>query len=225
MIEWVGVKLMRRSGRSNKGTRSNPDKQQGRVVGYVDLRDDELVDRLCRQDILAFESLYDRYGVLVFSTSLRILGDVQVAEDIVQEVFLRLWRNPDSYHTERGSFPNWLLSVTRNRSIDELRSRSRRLRHEAAPFGSPEERPGVDERDDPALAAQVEDERDFVKQALAALPTEQRQAIELAYFRGLTQQEIAEQLRQPLGTVKTRIRLGMRKLRVNLKSQEEEHKQ
>lgn len=186
---------------------------------YGELNDEELMQRLSYRDLRAFEALYDRYGDLVYSTCLRVVRDAQLAEDIVQEVFLRLWRKPESYVAQRGRFPTWLLSVTRNRSVDEIRSRGRRQRHEnTSPQQQERELPAGQEQD-PALSAQLADQQRLIRAALAELPEEQRLAIELAYFGGLTQQEIAAKLSQPLGTVKTRIRLGMQKLRNALTAQ------
>ncbi|MBI5287388.1 MAG: sigma-70 family RNA polymerase sigma factor [Chloroflexi bacterium] len=184
-------------------------------VEYASLRDDELMDRLERRDLGAFEALYDRYGDLVYSVALRVVGDTYVAEDVAQDVFLRVWRRPEQFDLNRGKFVTWLMSVTRNRSIDERRSRGRRLRHEVLPSGDEEEDvlPSGNDRDDPALATVLSDERAAVRRAMEVLPQEQKLAIELAYFSGLTQQEIANKLGQPLGTVKTRIRLGMQKMR------------
>ena len=144
------------------------------------------------------------------------MRDVHLAQDMVQEIFLRLWRKPDSYVAQRGRFSTWLTSVARNRAVDEIRSRNRRYRHEtASPEQQEREFPDAEEKD-PALTAELADQRRLILAALAGLPLEQRQAIELAYFRGLTQQEIATTLGQPLGTVKTRVRLGMQKLRAAL---------
>jgi RNA polymerase sigma-70 factor (ECF subfamily) len=185
-------------------------------VDYAVLRDEELMDRLGGRDLGAFEALYDRYGDLVYSVSLRVVGDTYVAEDVTQDVFLRVWRRPDQFDLRRGKFVTWLLSVARNRSIDQRRSQARRLRHEALPAGADEEEdvlPNDDERDDPALATVLAEERAAVRAALEVLPAEQKLAIALAYFGGLTQQEIATRLGLPLGTVKTRIRLGMQKMR------------
>jgi RNA polymerase sigma-70 factor (ECF subfamily) len=184
-------------------------------VDYTGLRDEELMDRLAGRDLAAFEALYDRYGDLVYSVALRVVGDRHVAEDVTQDVFLRVWRRPEHFDLRRGKFVTWLLSVTRNRSIDEQRSFGRRLRHETLPSTTEEEDviPSADERDDPAVATVMSDERQAVRKALEILPPEQRLAITLAYFGGLTQQEIANKLGQPLGTVKTRIRLGMQKMR------------
>ena len=185
-------------------------------MDYAESPDEELVAQLSRQDVKAFEALYDRYGNIVYSVSLRILGDVQAAEDVVQEVFLRVWRKPNHYDTSRGRFLTWLLSVTRNRAIDEHRSRGRRLRFEVGSAPLDGEGPPGGDADDPALAALVSDEGAAVREALNALPLEQRRAIGLAYYGGLTQQEIARALGEPLGTVKTRVRLGMQKMRVAL---------
>ena len=185
-------------------------------VGHDRLDDEELMQRLFYRDLEAFRALYDRYGDLVYSTTLRIVRDVHLAQDMVQEIFLRLWRKPDSYVAQRGRFSTWLTSVARNRAVDEIRSRNRRYRHEtASPEQQEREFPDAEEKD-PALTAELADQRRLIVAALAGLPLEQRQAIELAYFRGLTQQEIAAALKQPLGTVKTRIRLGMQKLRAAL---------
>ena len=187
-------------------------------MDYTRLQDDELMGRLGGRDLGAFEALYDRYGDLVYSVALRVVGDTYVAEDVAQDVFLRVWRRPDQFDLNRGKFVTWLLSVTRNRSIDERRSRGRRLRFEALPSSAEEEDvlPSNDDRDDPALATVLADDRVAVRAALEVLPAEQKLAIQLAYFGGFTQQEIANKLGQPLGTVKTRIRLGMQKMRGSL---------
>lgn len=189
-------------------------------VDYTTLKDDELMQRLCARDLGAFEHLYDRYGDLVYSVVLRVVADTYAAEDVTQDVFLRLWRKPEQFDVARGKLVTWLLSIARNRSIDERRSHSRRLRHEALPPTTEEEDvlPSGDDRDDPALATVVADDRRAVRRALEVLPPEQKLAIHLAYFGGLTQQEIANKLGQPLGTVKTRIRLGMQKMRTALES-------
>ena len=180
---------------------------------YLGLDDEELMERLYFRDLQAFRALYQRYGNLVYSASLRVVRDTQIAEDMVQEIFLRIWRKPDAYVAQRGRFVTWLTSVTRNRAVDEVRSRNRRFRHETA---SPEEQErefAAPDSNDPALTAELSDQRRLILAAMSGIPSEQREVIELAYFGGLTQQEIAERLSQPLGTVKTRIRLGMQKLR------------
>ncbi len=187
-----------------------------RLVDDSDLRDEELVAGLRRREVGAFEMLYDRYGNLVYSVSLRVLGDVEAAEDVAQEVFLRLWRKPQHYDTARGRFVTWLMSVTRNRAIDEHRRRGRRQRREAPSDLELNDTLASDESDDPAAVAVLTDEGHAIRQALSNLPSEQRRAIELAYFGGYTQQQISDALGQPLGTIKTRIRLGMQKLRAAL---------
>lgn len=185
-------------------------------TAYSGLDDEELMQRLAYRDLVAFRALYDRYGNLVYSAALRVVRDAQIAEDMVQEIFLRIWRKPESYVAQRGRFVTWLTSVTRNRAVDEVRSRGRRFRHETASPEEQERELPASDRNDPALTAELSDQRRLILAALAQIPAEQRQIIELAYFGGFTQQEIAERLSQPLGTVKTRIRLGMQKLRAAL---------
>ena len=185
-------------------------------TAYSGLDDEELMQRLAYRDLVAFRALYDRYGNLVYSAALRVVRDAQIAEDMVQEIFLRIWRKPESYVAQRGRFVTWLTSVTRNRAVDEVRSRGRRFRHETASPEEQERELPASEQDDPALTAELSDQRRLILAALKRIPAEQREIIELAYFGGLTQQEIAERLSQPLGTVKTRIRLGMQKLRAAL---------
>jgi RNA polymerase sigma-70 factor (ECF subfamily) len=180
---------------------------------YRGLDDEELMERLFQRDLEAFRALYERYGSLVYSTCLRIVRDTQIAEDMVQEIFLRVWRKPESYLPSRGRFVTWLTSVTRNRAVDEIRSRNRRFRHETASPEEQEREVPAAETMDPALTAELSDQRRLILAALEGIPQEQREVIELAYFGGLTQQEISQRLSQPLGTVKTRIRLGMQKLR------------
>ena len=185
-------------------------------TAYSGLDDEELMQRLAYRDLVAFRALYDRYGNLVYSAALRVVRDAQIAEDMVQEIFLRIWRKPESYVAQRGRFVTWLTSVTRNRAVDEVRSRGRRFRHETASPEEQERELPASEQDDPALTAELSDQRRLILAALTQIPAEQREIIELAYFGGLTQQEIADLLSQPLGTVKTRIRLGMQKLRAAL---------
>ncbi len=170
----------------------------------------------------ALETLYDRYARVVLSFASRMLGDGQSGEDLLQEVFVRVWRQAGTYSPERGTFVTWLLSITHNMAIDEIRKRRRRPQR-------------ADAADPVLLLANVTDDgppveyhaelsllRDTLKAAIRELPDAQRQAIELAYFRGLTQREIAETLGEPLGTVKTRMRLGMRKLREHMEAHEVE---
>lgn len=169
--------------------------------------------RLASGDLVALERLYDRYALLVFSVGVRVLQDRQLAEDVTQEVFLRLWRSPQAYDPARGRLLSWLMSVTRNRAIDELRRRVRRDQSEDAREAQLWLVRSDVPADDPQLAASLAELRAAVRLALAELPQVQREVIELAYFGGLTQIEIAERTGTPLGTVKTRVRLAMHKLR------------
>ncbi|RLT44345.1 MAG: sigma-70 family RNA polymerase sigma factor [Chloroflexi bacterium] len=174
--------------------------------------DDELVAGLAAGRIASLERLYDRYSSLVFSVSLRVLYDWQLAEDVTQEVFLRLWQRPESFDPTRGRLLSWLMSVTRNRAIDERRKLSRRARSEDQADPLPElAEHGAD--GDPPVALALAEVRRAVRGAMQSLPPSQRQVVELAYFGGLTQVEISERIGVPLGTVKTRVRLAMQKLR------------
>ena len=190
-------------------------------MDYAQARDEELVDLLAARDERALERLYEKYGRAVYSLVLKMLREPARAEEVAQEVFLKLWRRPTSYVAGRGTFPTWLLSVAHHRAIDDLRAR----RHETLPLGdgtngAPEL---VDETPDLADHAWMREQRSTVRQALATLPVSQRQAIELAYFMGLTQREISDRLGEPLGTIKTRMRLGMHKLRVSLDDLQPSH--
>lgn len=177
--------------------------------------DVELMAGLAAGDIASLEALYDRYSGLVFSVSLRILLDRQLAEDVTQEVFLRLWRRPWAFQPDRGRFLSWLMSVTRNRAIDEQRRLSRRDQRERQGDDPAPELP--DERvADPAVEVELAERRQAVREAMTQLPDRQREVLELAYFSGLSQTEIAARTGDALGTVKTRVRLGMQKLRTLL---------
>jgi len=174
--------------------------------------DDELMAGLAAGDIASLEALYDRYSALVFSVGLRILLDRQLAEDVTQEVFLRLWRRPWAFQPDRGRFISWLMSVTRNRAIDERRRLNRRDQRERQDDDPAPELP--DERvADPLIEVELAERRQAVREAMTQLPDRQREVLELAYFSGLSQTEIAARTGDALGTVKTRVRLGMQKLR------------
>ncbi len=179
--------------------------------------DETLMLAIAARDEVAFSVLYDRYVDLVYSTVARMLGrDSALAEDVAQEIFVRLWQRPETFVAERGRFLSWLMSVTRNRAVDELRARGRRWRRETGSGPGPDEpinQVPADDADDPLATAQLREEQRLVRTALRDLPADQRRALNLAYFGGLTQLEIAAELHEPLGTVKTRIRLGMLKLR------------
>lgn len=189
---------------------------------YSAMPDAALMSAVCNRDVQAFANLYERYIDLVYSTGLRVLSDPGLAEDAAQEVFVRLWRKPESFISERGRFVSWIVSVARNRAVDDLRSRARRRKREVLTVGQPSEDGAADiadDRESPLRSAELRDTRAHIMAAMKEIPANQRQALELAYFGGLTQQEIAARLHEPLGTVKTRIRLGMKKLRSLLEDQ------
>jgi RNA polymerase sigma-70 factor, ECF subfamily len=152
---------------------------------------------------------------------LRVVADPGIAQDVTQEVFLRVWRRPGLFDLARGRFVTWLMSVARNRAVDEVRSRGRRRLREVAPSPGTDD-PADPQAVDPQLAAEIAIERGAIREGLASLPENQRVTLELAYFGGLTQQEIAAVLDTPLGTVKTRVRLAMKKLRLCLENAVEE---
>ncbi|MEO6458106.1 MAG: sigma-70 family RNA polymerase sigma factor [Chloroflexia bacterium] len=172
--------------------------------------DHELLLRMQQSDESALAALYDRYGGLVYSLALRVVGDSELAEEVLQDTFLRCWNGVAQYDASRGAIPSWLMGIARNRAIDLLRSRQHqaRLREqnplpEPDSFGEPRQ----------ADASEVIVLRHTVQEALDGLSVVQRQVIEMAYYDGLTQAEIAHRLGQPLGTVKTRTRDGMERLR------------
>jgi RNA polymerase sigma-70 factor (ECF subfamily) len=164
-------------------------------------------------DSSALEQLYNRYVRQCFGLAIRLLGDAPLAEEVVQEVFLKLWTRPDRYSAERGSFASWLLSLVHHRCIDELRRRSRtEVALDDVATGSVLD-VAPDPELDPGDQVTLLEQRRAVRQALATIPPNSRQILELAYFGGLSQSEIAARLGQPLGTVKTRMRAGMQQLR------------
>ncbi|MER3486801.1 MAG: RNA polymerase subunit sigma-24 [Chloroflexota bacterium] len=188
-------------------------------VDLTKASDAELIARASEGDARALEILYDRYARVVYSFALRIVGDPSLAEELLQEVFFRAWQQGGAFRASRGSFITWLLSITHNLAIDELRKRRRRPQR--ADNNTTEEAEQLlpempDESQDVEEEVWLASLRDRIADALAALPPTQREAIELAYFQGLTQREIAEHLGEPLGTIKTRMRLGMQKLREQL---------
>jgi len=175
--------------------------------------DHAALERMARGDHEALAELYDRHGRLVFSLALRILRDQGDAEDIVQEVFAQAWRQAARYESSRGNVIAWLLNLTRSRAIDRLRGR--RARPDTA-AGDPStlELPDLSQPVDEQIALSTEAAR--IRAAVDELSVLQRVAIELAFYEGLTHVEIAERLELPLGTVKTRIRQGLLKLKERL---------
>jgi RNA polymerase sigma-70 factor (ECF subfamily) len=187
-------------------------KTRGRSVER--LADEELMPLIGEKDVAAFEVFYDRHGSVAYSLAYRIVGERGAAEDVTQEAFVSIWRSGARYDRARGSVRSWTLGIVRNRAIDLLRSRSGR----APKLGFDDEavleqRPADDFTDAEALRRETARE---VRGALGELPGEQSKVIELAYFGGFSQSEIAEMLSLPLGTVKGRMRLGLEKIRGRL---------
>jgi RNA polymerase sigma-70 factor (ECF subfamily) len=178
--------------------------------------DATLVTRVSAGDGDAMAALYDRYSRVVYSFSLRMLADAGSAEELTQEVFLRLWRQGGSYQPSRGAFLTWLLSITHNMAIDEIRRRKRRPVLAETSEDDQTLTMLPDLRADVEGAAWLTSLQAIVREALREIPPAQRQTIELAYFSGLTQREIADRLHEPLGTIKTRMRLGLLKMRDRL---------
>ena len=176
---------------------------------YLILADEDLISLVEAGDAEAFATLYDRHSRAAFSLAYRMMGDRQASEDLAQDAFLKVWRGASSYRAERGSVRTWILSIVHNRGIDQLRSHASRRRTQdrieaSAPRSQPSEAFAETWRNS---------QRDQVREALNTLPPEQLKILELAYFSGYTHVEISELLRLPLGTVKGRMRLGLKKIR------------
>ena len=180
---------------------------------YHALSDAELIDLIVRRDRDALEVVYSRYSGPVYSLAMHILRDAGAAEEAVQDAFFNLWRRASSYRSNRGKVAAWLFSIAHHRVIDELRRRQRRERVQVIQDVEPSLQPDKNSPD-PTKYAHQQMQRAKIKEALTALPREQRDVVVLAYFGGLTHTEIAKRLEQPLGTVKTRMRLALRKLRI-----------
>jgi RNA polymerase sigma-70 factor (ECF subfamily) len=187
-------------------------------MDYTRLDDETLLNLIARSQDQALSELYDRYSRLVYSVALNAIADPARAEDITQDVFVRVWENARTYRSDQGRVAIWLASITRNRAIDVFRRG--RVRHEnlhiswdAAESLSPPDPQNVEAEADLAQRQRQ------VRWAVAQLPEEQKQALGLAFFQGLSHFEVADALGEPLGTVKTRIRLGMQKLRSLLQTE------
>ena len=173
------------------------------------LGDEELLELVLRRQDAALGAIYDRYGRLIYTIALRITGDRETAEEVVQDVFQNVWQAAGGFQPGIGSFSAWLFGIARHRAIDATRSKRERARSREQKL------------DDVPRAADTDIERtvdqsllrDAVRKALEELPNNQRQAIELAYYGEFTRAEIAEKLGEPIGTIKTRLRLGLTKLR------------
>lgn len=176
---------------------------------YTTLADEDLMSLIEGGDAEAFASLYDRHSRAAYSLSYRMMGDRQAAEDLTQDAFLKVWRSASGYRSDRGSVRTWILSIVHNRGIDQLRSLASRRRtqdrvEQAAPRSQPSEA---------FSEAWRNRQRDQIREALQTLPPEQLKILELAYFSGYTHLEISNLLDLPLGTVKGRMRLGLKKIR------------
>jgi RNA polymerase sigma-70 factor, ECF subfamily len=175
----------------------------------VHLTDEDIVRSISAHSPEGIEALYDRYGALAHTVALRILSDHGAAEDVVQESFLSVWRRASTFEAGRGSLRSWICTIVRNRAIDRLRGDRNRTRLDS-PIESQPTEPAIS---DPWAAVAIELSGEAVRKALAGLPSEQRQTIELAYYGGYSQSEIATAMEVPLGTVKGRVRIALDKLR------------
>lgn len=182
--------------------------------GRLEDHEETLLAGIARADHRAFEALYDRYSRSVYSLALTMLGDPQTAQEITQEVFLGIWRAAREFNSRRGTARSWILALAHHKSVDAVRRRRMRA---AEPL---EEAAGTHMDVDAEALGRVQGSR--IRAALMDLSREQREAIVLAYYGGYTQQEIARKLKLPLGTVKTRMRDGMLRLRAALASGVEE---
>ena len=176
---------------------------------YLILADEDLISLVEAADAEAFATLYDRHSRAAFSLAYRMMGERQASEDLMQDAFLKVWRSAKSYRAERGSVRTWILSIVHNRGIDQIRSQaSRRRTQEKIEASAPRSQPSE------AFAETLRNsQRDQVREALNTLPPEQLKILELAYFSGYTHVEISDLLGLPLGTVKGRMRLGLKKIR------------
>jgi RNA polymerase sigma-70 factor (ECF subfamily) len=181
-------------------------------VDYSTLDDVILISLIARSNADALGVLYDRYHRLVFSLAFSIVEEQTVAEEITLDVFRRIWEKADTYQPKQAKVRTWLTSIARNQAIDVLRRRSARPEHNSISWAElpPQATPQVDNLED---LVELALRRDQIRAALTHLSPEQKAALALVYFRGLTHRQVAERLDQPLGTIKTRLRLALKKLR------------
>lgn len=181
------------------------------------LDDQELIARVAAAEVGALEMLYDRYSALVYSISLYIVNDADTAEEITQDVFVQLWNKASLYHPDKGKVISWLTSLTRNRSIDVIRRVKIRAEGHSVEWGE-EITPFVSQDGSgPEQTVEIVQQREKLLQVIEMLPIEQRRVLALAYFYGYSHQQIADILNEPLGTVKTRLRMAVIRLRDLLK--------
>lgn len=189
------------------GAFTSPDAADMQKIIQPDT-DQELIDRIINRDKTAFKEIYSRFSQAVYNLAFRMLGDREDAEEVVQEIFLQVWNKADMYDRARGAVSTWIINISRSRSIDKLRT-----------LGYRDKNTEIDEEklksnsDYSRIIEDREEKNNVIGKALKMLPDNQRQAIELVYFEGLTHVEAAQELGEPVGTIKTRIRLGVLKLR------------
>ena len=185
------------------------------------LDDLQLLERIAAKDNDALNALYERYMTPVYSLSLHMLKQPPLAEEVTQDVFLNIWLKAGSFNASRGNARSWIMSVTHHRVIDVIRSRRRSDTHtDPEGYDTLERLPSAGPSVELQVAQRLERER--IERGLATLPDNQREVIELAYFEGYSQSEMAEILSQPLGTIKTRVRLAMQKLKAALQENDSE---
>jgi RNA polymerase sigma-70 factor (ECF subfamily) len=176
---------------------------------YLLYADEDLMSLAQQGDAAAFAALYDRHSRAAYSLAYRMMGEPQAAEDLAQDAFLKVWRSAASYRAQRGSVRTWILSIVHNRGIDQLRSlASRRRTQQKVEAEAPRSQPS-----EAFSESWRNTQREQVRAAMSTLPPEQLKILELAYFSGYTHVEIADMLDLPLGTVKGRMRLGLKKIR------------
>lgn len=183
---------------------------------YLTLADEDLISMVEDEDPEAFAALYDRHGRAAYSLSYRMMGEKQASEDLLQEAFLKVWRSARSYRAERGSVRTWILSIVHHRGIDQIRASASRQRTRDRFEASAEK----SQPSEAFAETWRNSRRDHVREALATLPREQLKIMELAYFSGYTHVEISELLDIPLGTVKGRMRLGLKKMKAYFDSRD-----
>jgi RNA polymerase sigma-70 factor (ECF subfamily) len=191
------------------------------VAEAAELTDEKLLELIDGRSKVALEALYDRYSGAIYSLAIRMLRDAGAAEEVTQDAFFNVWRRASSYRQDRGKASAWLFSIGHHRVIDEVRKRRRRDQTQVYYDVELIDQPG-DESNDPVRFAGLQMQRSLLKKALAKLRIEQREIVVLAYYGGFTHSEIANKLGQPLGTVKTRMRLALKKLRQVLGPQDRE---
>jgi RNA polymerase sigma-70 factor (ECF subfamily) len=187
---------------------------------YARYDDEKLISLIAQLQTEALDQLYDRYNHPIFSLALMIVGDRATAEEVTLDVFMRVWQKASSYRADQAKVSTWLTHITRHHAIDVLRRRA--VRPDQYALSLDEITPGAPvPTQDPGELAEQSLRRERIRAAIARLPADQRQALTLAYFGGYTQTQIAETLKQPLGTIKTRLRLAMQKLRDFLRDEQE----